>query len=85
MLAQRSLASREYQPDLRRMNLELVERISALLHGPGEPMSGSAMTNDEALEYGRATFNGVNRPGFPRHFPGSVNVAFQTLPVTAGC
>lgn len=27
----------------------------------------------------------LNRPGFPRHFPGSVNVAFQTLPVTAGC
>ena len=27
----------------------------------------------------------VNRPGFPRHFPGSVNVASQTLPVTAGC
>jgi hypothetical protein len=27
----------------------------------------------------------LNRPGFPRHFPGSVNVASQTLPVTAGC
>jgi hypothetical protein len=27
---------------------------------------------------------GVNRPGFPRHFPGSVNVASQTLPVSAG-
>ncbi|WP_338214184.1 hypothetical protein, partial [Halopseudomonas aestusnigri] len=26
----------------------------------------------------------VNRPRFSRHFPGSVNVAFQTLPVTAG-
>jgi hypothetical protein len=29
--------------------------------------------------------SGVNRPRFSRHFPGSVNVAFQTLPVTAGC
>ena len=27
----------------------------------------------------------LNRPGFLRHFPGSVNVASQTLPVTAGC
>lgn len=30
-------------------------------------------------------FGNVNRPGFPRHFPSSVNVASQTLPVTAGC
>jgi hypothetical protein len=27
----------------------------------------------------------VNRPGFLRHFPGLVNVASQTLPVTADC
>ena len=27
----------------------------------------------------------LNRPGFPRHFLGSVNVASQTLPVTVGC
>jgi len=39
--------------------VDLIRKIEALLHGPGEPMSGSAMTNDEALEYGRATFNGA--------------------------
>ena len=39
--------------------VDLIRKIEALLHGPGEPMSGSAMTNDEALEYGRATFNGT--------------------------
>ena len=27
----------------------------------------------------------VNRPGFPRHSPGSLRNAFQTLPVTADC
>ena len=27
----------------------------------------------------------LNRPGFSRHFPSSVNVVSQTLPVTAGC
>tara|TARA_B100001059_G_scaffold203858_1_gene212786 strand:- start:612 stop:1019 length:408 start_codon:yes stop_codon:yes gene_type:complete len=41
------------------MNLELVERISALLHGPGEPMVGSTMTNNEALEYAHATSSGA--------------------------
>jgi hypothetical protein len=39
--------------------MDLTKAIEALLHGPGEPMTGSAMTNDEALEYGRATFNGA--------------------------
>ena len=39
--------------------MDLIRKIEALLHGPGEPMSGSAMTNDEALEYGSATFNGA--------------------------
>ena len=28
---------------------------------------------------------GMNRPGFPRHSPGSLRNAFQTLPVTADC
>lgn len=28
---------------------------------------------------------GLNRPGFPRHSPGSLRNAFQTLPVTADC
>ena len=27
----------------------------------------------------------LNRPGFPRHSPGSLRNAFQTLPVTADC
>lgn len=27
----------------------------------------------------------MNRPGFPRHSPGSLRNAFQTLPVTADC
>ena len=27
----------------------------------------------------------VNRPRFPRHSPGSLRNAFQTLPVTADC
>ena len=39
--------------------MDLIRKIEALLHGPGEPMSGSAMTNDEALEYGSAAFNGA--------------------------
>ena len=30
-------------------------------------------------------FRIVNRPGFPRHSPGSLRNAFQTLPVTADC
>lgn len=30
-------------------------------------------------------FYNVNRPGFPRHSPGSLRNAFQTLPVTADC
>ena len=29
--------------------------------------------------------NKVNRPRFPRHSPGSLRNAFQTLPVTADC
>ncbi len=41
------------------MELELVQQISALLHGPGGPMTGSSMTNDEAREYGHAAFNGA--------------------------
>jgi hypothetical protein len=39
--------------------MDLTKAIETLLHGPGEPMTASAMTNDEALEYGRATFNGA--------------------------
>lgn len=39
--------------------MDLTKAIETLLHGPGEPMTGSAMTNEEALEYGRATFNGA--------------------------
>lgn len=27
----------------------------------------------------------MNRPGFPRHSPGSLRNAFQTLTVTADC
>ena len=30
-------------------------------------------------------FHKMNRPGFPRHSPGSLRNAFQTLPVTADC
>ena len=32
-----------------------------------------------------AQYSAVNRPGFPRHSPGSLRNAFQTLPVTADC
>lgn len=39
--------------------MDITKAIETLLHGPGEPMTASAMTNDEALEYGRATFNGA--------------------------
>jgi len=39
--------------------MDLTKAIETLLHGPGEPMTASAMTNDEALEYGRATFSGA--------------------------
>jgi len=39
--------------------MDLTKAIETLLHGPGEPMAGSMMTNDEALEYSRATFNGA--------------------------
>ena len=35
------------------------------------------------LKIGEERF--VNRPGFPRHSPGSLRNAFQTLPVTADC
>jgi hypothetical protein len=42
-----------------------------------------AVLMQERLMYG--VFGALNRPGFLRHFPGSVNVASQTLPVTAGC
>ena len=34
---------------------------------------------------GNAKKYNVNRPGFPRHSPGSLRNAFQTLPVTADC
>lgn len=36
-------------------------------------------------EFEEKVSSGVNRPGFLRHFPGLVNVASQTLPVTADC
>jgi hypothetical protein len=39
--------------------MDLTKAIEALLHGPGEPMTGSAITNDEAREFGHATLNGA--------------------------
>ena len=37
------------------------------------------------LLFANAELWSVNRPGFPRHSPGSLRNAFQTLPVTADC
>lgn len=44
----------------------------------GEPLS-------DRIRFSVGLYGELNRPGFLRHFPGSVNVASQTLPVTAGC
>ena len=44
----------------------------------------SKWDSDDIASY-KARKDKVNRPGFPRHSPGSLRNAFQTLPVTADC
>ncbi len=58
------------------------ESLSRVLHGHA-PISPDLVVRLELAGIGKACT--LNRPGFLRHFPGSVNVASQTLPVTAGC
>ena len=60
--------------------LEKIKKCLALAESPNPNEAESALRQARKLmeKY-------LNRPGFLRHFPGSVNVASQTLPVTAGC
>lgn len=69
------------------LTLESVERLAPVLGVTPEYLS-PRLLHATAAATGAALalpVGIVNRPGFPRHSPGSLRNAFQTLPVTADC
>lgn len=62
-------------------HMGMLEEMMSQLH---KDHPGPDVSTEEHLAW-MEKHDKLNRPGFLRHFPGSVNVASQTLPVTAGC
>ncbi len=72
---------RAYQVARDPERLLIEERAEALsAAGYPQPSDDPAMCAEQRLKEAK-----VNRPGFPRHSPGSLRNAFQTLPVTDDC
>ena len=76
-----------FPPVLSENNVDLVQ-FKARPHLSSDILiqSGIKKTLFEARStYAEGTITILNRPRFPRHSPGSLRNAFQTLPVTADC